>query len=330
MSAFFSGKHNSVGIDIGFNTLKVVELNKFGKKISIVGSNMVGIPASSVNKAGFAHKDKIASAIRDALAKAQPKAIQTKKAITALPESLIFSKIITVPKEVAEKNIEENVVLQISELLPWPASDTYFDWKMLPVSVKQDRKAERKAFVAASPKKLVDDFLEIIQKANLTADAIETKPLAASRALISNEDYEPIIILDIGAEHSSASVIDQKIIEFSSTIPIGANAVPRPKDSTHITPEDLKLLTDPLIENIVNNINYYNTRLHPGRKITQIRLCGGGSNLTGIPEILINKLGIKVIRGDASINFHNKFKYDPIALEIFTVAIGLALRELLP
>ncbi len=327
--SIFSKSNHCVGIDIGFNTLKVVELSRTGKKISIIGSNMVGIPSASVNRNGFAHKDTIATAIKDALDKAQPKPIKSDNVITALPESLIFSKILNVPKEIPENKYEENVLLQISELLPWPIADTYFDWKLLPATFTKNKKDEQKIFVSASMKKLVDDLLEISHIAGLKIDAIETKPIAATRSLVGKNDKGSIIILDIGAEHSSASVIKNGNIEFSSTISVGANAITRRKDPSNITITDLKTLADPLVENTINNINYFNTRLHPGGKITEIRLCGGGSNLTGIDTVISQRTKIKTTKGDSSINFNNKLKYDPIALQIFTVAIGLGLRDLI-
>lgn len=326
MSDFFSNTNRSVGIDIGFNTVKVVELRRRGKGIAVSGSNMVGIPQNSVNKNGLNQKEKIASAITEALKNAQPKSITTDKVITALPESLIFSKIITVAPEIPLNQVEENVLLQISDLLPWPAADSYFDWRILPMQNLKTK--EKKVFVAASAKRLVDDLVEIINTAHLSLIAIETKPIAATRALIASQDKNPIIIIDIGAEHSSASVIDEGIIQFSSTIPIGANIITTKHKIEHISAADLKQLVDPLIENVLNNINYFHTRLKPGGKINQIRLCGGGSNLTGIDKIIEQRTGIKTVCGNAGINFNTKLNYDPTALQIFTVSIGLALREL--
>lgn len=326
MPNFFSLTNRLAGIDIGFNTVKVVELYKKGKKIKVSGSNMVGIPPASINKNGFNKKKEIAGAIVEALKRAQPQPIKVDKVVTALPESLIFSKIISISTEIPFKQIEETVLLQVSDLLPWPTAESYFDWRLLPIT---DPKAkERKIFVAASAKKLVDDLVEIINLTKLNLIAIETKPIAATRALISIKDKNPIIIIDIGAEHSSASVIDNGIIQFASTIPIGANIVEVPATGVPSVNE-LNKLADHLIENLNNNINYFNTRLKPGGKISQIRLCGGGSNLTGIDKVLESRIKISTVQGNASINFNNKIHYDPTALQIFTVSIGLALRELI-
>lgn len=324
MSDFFSGRNKSVGIDIGFNTVKVVELVRHGKTIAISNSNMVGIPPASISKNGFVQKEKIALAITQALSTAQPKTIKTKHVITALPESLIFSKIINLSAEIPPKQIEEAVLLQISDLLPWPAAETYFDWKILPI--RDPKTNERKIFVAASAKQLVDDLVSIMNLAKLNLISIETKPIAASRALISIKDKDPIILIDVGAAHSSASVIDEGIIQFSSTIPVGANLVVNKENSQNLTMKEIQKIAVPLIENVQNNISYFNTRLKPGGKISQIRLCGGGSNITGLEKAIEEVIKIKTIRGDASINFHTRLKYDPVALQIFTVAIGLAMR----
>lgn len=331
MPKSFFGTTRSVGLDIGFNTIKIVELKNSLGKISVTGSNLVGIPAGAVNKNGINHKDVLAKAIIDATRRSQPSPISQRVINTALPESLIFSKIISLSPEIKPKEIEENVLVEVAELLPWPIAESYIDWQTLP---KQTNKKDEPytIYIVAALRKLVDDFMEVISMAKFELGTIETKPIATCRALVEKHETSTIMLCDIGAEHSSASIIKKGIIRFSSTISIGANAsyyTYKGMEKYLMKTPKVEQTAIPLVDNILNNIKYYKTRISSKDPITEIRLSGGGSNLPDIEKIIFEKTKIPTVIGNASVNFNDKSLYDPQALQIFTVSIGLALREML-
>jgi cell division ATPase FtsA len=59
--------------------------------------------------------------------------------------------------------------------------------------------------------------------ANLELSSLETKPVADARALVTQNDSGPYLILDVGAKTSSLTCYDQGTIKLTSTVSVGGD-----------------------------------------------------------------------------------------------------------
>jgi type IV pilus assembly protein PilM len=349
LEKFYQLTEPIIGVDIGYQSLKVVQLNRKAYPAKLIAFGSASIPVKGMTSSNADHSEEIAKIILKCMNEARPKKIRGKYVVSGLPESRVFTKIIDVPI-MSPKEMEMAIPHEASRHIPLPIDEIYLDYQ--PLNLKNNQ-MESVLFVAA-PKKLVEKYLKVLRSANLEPIALETKPIAAGRSLITPSETQPTLILDIGAEATGISVFDQNTLKFTYTIPHGgytfskaianflnvdferAEKIKRtcglsPKCQYGNLASALQPIFTDILEEMTNAIKFYEHRSQPSRKITNIRLCGGGANTKGLADYLYQRLEnkIKVVIGNPLINLNQRStrKLPPAEILHFTTAIGLALRE---
>ena len=293
------------GLDIGYQTMKLVQIKGKGKSARLLGAIEVPIMASVLTKDGVREKQKLAEAIRHAMGTAKPHAISARIVASALPESLVFTKSVDLPK-MSLKEINKNIPYRATEFFPIPAEETFMDWQ---ITGQSDGKTE--VLVVAAPKVLVNDLAEVMSIAALELMGLETKPASITRALIDPQDKNTYLILDIGAKTTGLTCYDQQTIKLTSTVAIGGD----------------KLQTDfasgakALAQEIIHLTKYYQNRIGQAQIFHKIILAGGGANISKITEVIEELVKIKTEVGQPQMNLKG---YDPR----FATAIGLAMKDI--
>lgn len=150
-------KQPTFGLDIGLKTMKLVEVSGSGAGASLLGAVEVKVPEHSITKEGVKDKDKIAKILQEAVAVAKPHRINTKLIASALPESLVFTKSLELPKMKPEE-LAKNIPFQATEFFPIPPEETYMDWHV----VGELPNGTMEVLVVAAPKVLVDSPILVI------------------------------------------------------------------------------------------------------------------------------------------------------------------------
>lgn len=299
-------RKNTFGLDIGLKTMKIVQISGRGADAYLVGATEVEVPERSITKNGVRGKDAIAKIIREAIRLAKPEKIKATLVCSALPESLVFTKSLELPS-MPQKELAKNIPFQTMEFFPLPAEETYLDWQV--VDTLADGTME--ILAVAAPKIAVDSLVETVMLAGLEPVAIETKPIAVTRALVPKDEKGPILLIDIGAQNSSMICYDQSTIKLTSTITLGGDKI--------------ALNTEKSVQLLANEINhlikYYQNRLSRSRLFKKIILAGGGAKIDQVPEIIERITKIQTEIGQPVIKVNN---YHPK----FAVAIGLALKDI--
>lgn len=342
-------KRKIFGLDIGYNTLKVVELKKGGDNFNIIGFNESPVPPNSVQKNGIKGKPIIAKVIQKALISAKPHQISARAVCSALPESLVFTKIIKLPN-MKKEDLDRAIPHEVAEFFPLPISELNLDWQI--INPNNNTGKEMEILVIATPKTLVNDYMETITMAGLELVVLETKPIAAHRAILGDNNKETLILVDIGAETSGISIIEEGMIKITGTLKSGGNNITRSlsqelkidieeaekikkNNGLELGKQDMKntvIINNlrPIIEEISEMIKYYQTRLKKDDKIEQIKLCGGSSRILNLDKFIEKELNIPTTLANPYTFIKNKPTELIPASEImkYTTAIGLAMRDI--
>lgn len=300
-------KKPTFGLDIGYHTLKVCQVKGSGKQAHLVGAAEVAIPEGTLTKEGVKNKEKIGEIIRQAVRIAKPHGISAKIVSSALPESLVFTKSLDLPQMTIQE-INKNIPYQATEFFPLPVEETYMDWQIVGEN-KTNTTVE--VLVVAAPKILVNSLNETISSVGFELMGLETKPSAVTRALVASKDPGPYLLLDIGAKTSGLTCYDEQTIKLTSTAALGGDEIQKDFDNS------LKSLSS----EIIHLIKYYQNRVGKASVFRKIILCGGGSNIEKVPQVIENLTKIKTELGQPQLNIKG---YDPR----FATAIGLAMKEL--
>ena len=251
----FSKHESYVGVDIGANGIKLVELRKNKGRpqlwtYGILDRGLdIHIPMTHEKDVDeLLHEDDLTykkeepknfspsmqeSIIKDErvdeyakLLKALLKKtkVQTTKATSSLPVSHVFHAIINLPK-VGSKEIQGIVKAEVAKMLPRPVEEMQVVHQLIPSSQSGDKKHQPiRILVTAAPRELVAFYTAIFQKAGLFLRELETEAFALERSLVGL-DKATAMIVDIGAERTNFFIIDQGLPLTHRTISIGGNTV---------------------------------------------------------------------------------------------------------
>ncbi len=338
------------GLDLSDLSIKVFQLEREGSEDKIRSYASVEMPLGNIEDGRIVNKDKVAGAIKEAIRKSGPKKINTKKAVCSIPESKAFLRIINIPK-MSESEAGEAIKWEMEANIPLPIEDVYFDWQFL----KSDPAAEKQSVLTvAVSKEIVDDLVEVLEKSGLDVYGLELESVATVRSLMKKEEFDPALIVDIGARRTSLIVTEGEVPYFTSSIPFSSenldyaiskdlkldkNEAEKTKVSHGIHNFDqgspvfdsIESLLENLIAEISKTIDFYNEVSKKSSGIEKIILCGGGSNLKGLVPYLAKRLGKEIHMGNPwiNLNFGNNLPIVNKESSVrYSTAVGLAIRGL--
>lgn len=346
----FAEKKQGLGVDIGSGHIKVVCLEERGNLIRLLGYNIAPTPPKTFLGNSLKNKEEIATTINKLLLNSKIRPITLRKVFTSIPEQLAFIKVIQIP-QMSEKETNEAVRWEIDQSLPMSVDDVYWDYtKINEISLK-DGKPKQEIILTAAPKKLVADYMDIFNMANLEVEAIEVEPIPITRALVKNEGASSsLLIVDIGATSTSIIIFDKGSVRFAGSALYGGDMLTQsiaeklninPKQALKIKESSLRKdqemikvehTIEPVLEKIASeierSIKFYQDRSKS--KLEKVLLCGGSVNLTYLQDYLSKKIKITTEIGNpwANVTTYPLKAVPKTEIPIYTTAIGLALRNI--
>ena len=241
MGLFSSKKKSCLGVDLGGESIKMVELtnNKGKAKLSTYGIGERNV--RSVGKDKEENVDEVVKLLLDVYKKSNAKSTDV---ITALPTFAVFSSIITLP-EIPKKELAAAISWEAKKVIPLPLDEMIFQWEILPsleetiaetktkggifqkeknLVINKKENKYLKILLTAAPRTLVQRYVEIFKKAGLNLLSLETESIALTRALIGG-DKSLVMLVDIGAVNTNISVIDQGVPLFNRGIDAGSLSI---------------------------------------------------------------------------------------------------------
>jgi len=279
------------------------------------------------------------------------KKISTPWVIFDLPVTKTFLKLIEV-KTPPTQLTEEDVKMEAVKHVPFEIKETYLDWQI--INRNEEDATISMVLLGASPKTIVDSYLDILESAGLNAVATELEDLSIARAMITGtKTYmgEARAILDLGASRSTIIIYDKGSIQFSQNLNFSGDlldtALMQALKIDRASAEKLKIknglaydpayplylktvseLTEQLLSDISRTIAYYRNHFTDPNPITHITMSGGLSALKNLEKIITKKLAVGAYPGNAWKNIYNEklIGRDRFELLSYASAIGLGLR----
>ena len=336
----------SVGLDIGSETIKVVEITKDGKINKLSGSGIIKFAGNAVQTIiGEIGKEKVSESIKKLHNEA---GISIKEVGIALPESMVFTRTIKFPY-LTDQEIASAVKWEAEQYIPIPVADAIISHSIL----------ERKetgvspgvsVLLVASPKDLVEKYISVVGEAGLTVAFVETDLIALSRVFAPQDKV--ILVVDLGASSSDIAIVNRGQLAFSHSIPVAGTTFTRAiskgvgietaqaeeyKKTYGASKAQLegkiKTVLDPVFRIVVDEIkkaiHFYQSE-EKGEAPASIVLSGGSSVMPEIASTLTTLLGLEVVVGNPFTNItldNEAAKTMSAYTPLYSIAVGLALRE---
>lgn len=346
MGLFSKTENSFLGVDIGDSSLKMVELEKRGKKIYLTNYAF----SENVNDIKFTKIDDTAY-LAKAINKVQTEAkIKATRVTASLPTFAVFSSIITV-NVVDKKNLTDAVLEEAKKVIPLPLEEMKIDFKVIPDPEGGPiSKSVTRIFLTCSPRKIVRKYIDVFKQANLSLSYLETETFSLVRSLVGN-DKSTVMIVEIGANSTDISVVRESIPVLNRSLEICGSTITKDlseslgltfaqaeqfkndlsasKNTKGELPKQIIKTITPIINEIKYMLEFYNNSNRV--PVEKIILSGGSSLLFGLPEYLSQKLNIQVIIGDSFSRIMYPEELKPVIHEVgprLAVAVGLALRDI--
>ncbi len=345
----FGIRPKSFGLEIEDSYIKAFQLKGKKSGFSMAACNLRPLRKGIIQDGQIVQAEELAKEIRELLKSSRPKPIKTKFVVFSVPETKSFIRTIQIPK-MSREEAGEAVKWETEANIPVSLDKVYLDWQIIDSNEKNND-----VLVVAVPKEVVDGYCRAVSLSGLNPLAVEVDIIATIRSLTSEENNkEPILIADIGADKTSLAICKNKIPYFSSSIPLCGktftDALQKGLGIGYEKAEDLKAkyglgkmkkddmlynIYNPLVENLAveidRSINFYSESINVREKVERIVLSGGGSLLRELADFLSLRLGKEVIMGNPATGLGiNQNLSANIARDLspFATSIGLAMRGL--
>lgn len=307
MTKLFYKPKPLIGLDINQTGIKVMSIE--ADKMLVKGYGSLDLdPAEMQKSLDNVDHPYLADNIKSLLEKSIVGTLESDHAVIGIPTGKTYSRTFTLPVK-EEKKLAQAVQIEVDQYIPIPMESLYVDYEII------ERSKERvTAVMAAVPKVLVDTCLNAVRAAGLTPVAVEPEMNASARVIKATEEGDLCtLIVDIGPASTDIAILDKGTIRVTGGVGIGGNTftldIAKRLNIALENAHQLKVLNGlnagprqekitaalkPSLERIAAEIRkvirYYNERLSEDRRIEQVLIVGGGSNVPGIGDYFTNAL----------------------------------------
>lgn len=310
MAKLFYHDKPIIGLDISQTGIKVMAVD--AKKWLVLGYGSVDLDPVKVQKSLDGGDSYLADNIQALLNDKIVGVLPSDHVIVGVPTSRTFSRTFTVPLK-AEKNLRDAVEIEVDQYIPIPINSLYVDYNII-----ERTKETLTVIMSAVPQKMVDNCQAAVRAANLYPIMVEPGINSVARVLEATEEgHLTTLIMDIGPASTDIAVLSGGAIRVSGGLGIGGNTFTldiakkmnvalenahqlKVLNGLSSGPRQAKITTalQPSLQRILSEvrkvIRYYNERLNDDRKIEQVLIVGGGSNVPGLGEYFTNELVMPV------------------------------------
>jgi type IV pilus assembly protein PilM len=334
------------GLDIGFSSLKVMQVDSTGKNRPISGYGATNFDSKAIKDGVIVEPEIIAKALKDLFERNLIGEITTRRVSATIPASRTYNRTINLPK-LDKKDLEEALLLQAEQYIPMPIEELYIDYNIIE---ENDKGIE--LFVVAVPKKISDSYVDLMRISGLEPVALETSISAAGRLFVQAEQSDiPSILIDFGTKSSDITIYDDGLIVTGTVLGGGDNftdliskklsisyqeshivktkyGLGKSKKQAEIT-DSVSPLLNQLLKEIKRIIRYYEERSATKRKIGQIVTMGGGANMPGLSEYLTDMLRLPARMCDPwqHLDFSKLQPPNSVEKSMYVTVAGLALLD---
>ncbi len=341
-----------LGLNIGSGYIKLIELKGSGSVYTLNNFGMAALPPDAIVDGTVMDTTAIVNAIINLTANLK---IKKKRICTSISGHSVIVKKITLPL-MDENTIEETIHQEATQHIPYDINDVNLDFQIL--GANQMSPENMDVVLVAVKKETLNDYLSLVEDAGFVPVVVDVDTFALENSYEYNyeeEDKKIIALIDIGANLTCITILDNGVTCFSRNITSGSRLITEQlQKKFSLNYEDAELLKMGCANNIATNgpsalsaINeatfsivneigkaiefFHNSAMTEGR-VEKIILSGGGAKTPNIVQSIFKNTNIETEIIDPFRNIiipEKKFDLEYIKniAPMAAVATGLALRK---
>ncbi|MFP4207877.1 MAG: type IV pilus assembly protein PilM [Wenzhouxiangella sp.] len=338
-----------VGVDIGTSSIKAVQLAGSGSAMRLEAFGVEPLAENAVSEGVISDPEAVATALRQVIKRSGASA---KRCAMAVSGSAVITKMINLPADLSEDDIEAQIEVEAGHYIPYPREEVSLDFEVLGPSPRNADLLE--ILLAASKTEHVDMRREVAELAGLTIQVVDVESFAVANAfdLVRQQsgidESATLAVLNIGAVSSTMIVLRGNRSIYSREHSFGGNLLieecmrrygmdanqARFMQRGEAPPAGFEdEVLEPFRQNIIQQISralQFYASSSDYMSVGTLYLTGGGALIPGLAETLGDEVGISTELGDPLKNVRLAPKINARQLDqvrpALTIACGLALR----
>jgi len=272
--------------------------------------------------------------------------ITTNRVAVSLPVGRAFTRAVQLPK-MGAADIAEAVHTETEQYVPASIDTLYIDYTVL----REDDEG-MEVFVVAMPKQIVDSYLTLTRMLGLEAVLFDTAIGASAQMFARDKQSDvPAVLVDFGAQSTDITVFNHGLVVTGSVAFGGDDTTATISKRLTVTPHEAMMLKSKyglsssavqkqmttvlepsltlLIKEIRRAIRYYEQRYFKEPPIGQVVIMGGGANMPGLADYLMDQLRLPVRPFDPAfhIDFGQLHPFYSAERMSYVTAAGLAITN---
>lgn len=338
-----------VGLDIGTSSVKLLQLSRAGSGYRVEHVAVEPLPEGAFAEHSINNVDEVGKAIRSAVKRSGTRA---KHCAMSVSGSAVISKVITLPGDLGEEEIEGQIEIEAGQYIPYPRDEVSLDFEILGKSARNADVVE--VLLAASKTENVETRQAVAEMAGLTATVVDVEAFAIANAfeLVRKRDgvsdSAVIAVLDIGDVRSSLNVLRGGRSVYYRDHPFGGRELleetmrrygldaeqaqfwkRREEPPAGFEDEVLEPYRQNVIQQIGRALQFFSSS-RDYASISTLYLAGGGASIAGLAEAVSGELGMNAEVADPLKNLKLAPRINVGSLDLvrpaLVTACGLALR----
>jgi type IV pilus assembly protein PilM len=334
-----------IGVDISSTAVKLLQLTQTGGRYRVEHYAVEPLPPNAVVEKNIVEVEAVGEAIKRALARSGAK---TKAASAAVAGSAVITKVIPMPADLSEDDLESQIQGEANQYIPYP-----LDFEVLgPVKDNPDM---MNVLLAASRTENVDVRVAALDIGGLAAKVVDVEAFAMENAykLVADQLSVPkdatVAVVDIGATMTTLIVLkNQRTIYTREQVFGGKQLTDEVMRRYGLSYEEAGLakrqgglpesyeieVLEPFKEAMVQQISRLLQFFFAGSeytKVDQVVLAGGCASIAGIAEMVEEQLGVPAIVANPLAGMALSPRVQAQTLQqdapALMIACGLALRS---
>jgi type IV pilus assembly protein PilM len=340
-----------IGLDIGSTAVRAAEIT-LGDRPEVIRAAQVPLDPGAVENGEVRDPPMVADSIRELW---QRGGFKGRQVYLGIGNQRVVVREIALPW-LPEKELKASLALQVQEFIPMSVDEAVLDYDPVGEFEHDDRRMLRMLLVAAQ-KIMVEAEVSAVTGARLDPVGLDLIPFALVRSVgtveegMDLEEQHDEAILDIGAHVSNIVVHRQGLTRFVRILPSGGRDVtmaiaratgvdeevaerlkrgetiegaPAPEDTRPVAMQRAGAFVD----EVRSSLEFYSAQT-PGARIVRVLICGGGSKLGGLLELLRERIPATVERGAVFQRVASRLSLSEEAMReaepVLAVAVGLAI-----
>lgn len=358
MVALGKKKNKSVlGVDISSTSVKILELSQSGQQYRVEGYAVEPLPENAVVEKHINDVEAVGNTVSRALQKMKTR---VKGAACAVSGSSVITKTIEMNQGLSQEDIEEQIVLDSDQYIPFPLDEVAMDFDIIGPSPTNASAMEVQ--LAASKKDIVEDRQLALEAAGLTAEMVDVEIYALLRTFsmllpqmgdeLANTDNPQaltIAVMDVGHTMATLTVMTgERIIytreqvfggkqlteeimrRYGVSLPEAGLAKKQGGLPDDYQSEVLEPFKEATVQQVARSLQFFFASTDYN-DVDYIFLAGGSSAIPGLAAMVQEKIGTSTLLANpfANMSLANRVNAANLSNDApsLLVACGLALRS---